>query len=80
MPMQVGATSLSVLRSVWQTYWLHENWNGQDNAFDQLVHSLSELENSFNDFIQQLDHNGWDTKEINLKVPKEVTIDELGPV
>ena len=80
MPMQVGATSLSVLRSVWQTYWLHENWNSQDNAFDQLVHSLSELENSFNDFIQQLDQNGWDTKEINLKVPKEVTIDELGPV
>lgn len=80
MPVQVGATSVSVLRSVWQTYWLHENWNGVDNAFDQLTRSLSELENSFDNFLQQLDQTGWDTNEMNLKVPKEIAIYELGSV
>ncbi|PON92675.1 Root UVB sensitive family [Trema orientale] len=77
---KVGATSISVLRSVWQTYWLHEHGKGIHNAFDQLARSLSELENGFGDFIQQLHQTGWDTNEIKLKVPKEIAIDELGPV
>lgn len=78
--MQVEATSVSVLRSVWQTYWLHENWNSQDNALDQIACSLSKMEDGFEDFIQQLKQTGWDTNEIKLKVPKEVSIDELSPV
>ena len=80
MPMQVEATSVSVLRSLWQTYWLHENWNRQDNALDQIACSLSKMEDGFEDFIQQLKQTGWDTNEIKLKVPKEVSIDELSPV
>ena len=78
--MQVGATSISVLRSVWQTYWLHENQKSQDSALDQLVRSLSELENSFDEFIQLLNQSGWDTNDIKLRVPKEVCIDESDPV
>lgn len=78
--MQVGATSISVLRSLWQTYWLHENWNSLGNADDQLAHSLLELEDGFEDFMQQLHSNGWDTEQVNLKVPKEVAIDELDPI
>ncbi|KAK6231229.1 hypothetical protein SCA6_001302 [Theobroma cacao] len=71
-----GATSISVLRSVWQTYWLHENLNVSENIFDQLVKSLSEMDDRFKEFIQQLDNAGWDTHQINLRVPKEISIDE----
>ncbi|KAJ4704448.1 Protein root UVB sensitive 5 [Melia azedarach] len=72
---KVEATSLSVLRSVWQTYWLHEKWESLD-LVDQLSQSLLEMEDRFEDFIQQLKGAGWDTHQINLKVPKEITIDE----
>lgn len=74
--LQVGATSMSVLRSVWQTYWLHENFISTNNILDQIKESLVKMEARFVDFIQQLDGAGWDTHQINLKVPKEITIDE----
>ncbi|MBA0601424.1 hypothetical protein Gorai_004600 [Gossypium raimondii] len=41
---KVGATSVSVLRSVWQTYWLHENLNVSEDIFDQLAKSLSMMD------------------------------------
>lgn len=71
---------MSVLRSVWQTYWLHENWDSSDNVFHQLAQSILQMEDRFEDFIQQLDRAGWDTLRLNLRVPVEITIDELGPV
>ncbi|KAB2087525.1 hypothetical protein ES319_A04G110000v1 [Gossypium barbadense] len=73
---KVGATSVSVLRSVWQTYWLHENLNVSEDIFDQLAKSLSMMDEKFNEFIQQLDKGGWDIHQINLRVPKEISIDE----
>ncbi|KAK8563878.1 hypothetical protein V6N13_005900 [Hibiscus sabdariffa] len=73
---KVGATSVSVLRSVWQAYWLHENLNISEDIFDQLAKSLSEMDERFNEFIQQLDEAGWDVHQINLRVPKEISIDE----
>lgn len=73
---KVGATSVSVLRSVWQTYWLHENLNVSEDIFDQLAKSLSMMDERFNEFIQQLDKGGWDIHQINLRVPKEISIDE----
>ncbi|KAJ0089012.1 hypothetical protein Patl1_31656 [Pistacia atlantica] len=73
---KVEATSMSVLRSVWQTYWLYEKLESSVNLFDQLSQSLSEMEGRFEDFIQQLEKAGWDTHQINLKVPKEISIDE----
>ncbi|GAV75480.1 DUF647 domain-containing protein [Cephalotus follicularis] len=76
---KVGATSVSVLRSIWQTYWLHENWKSLDNVCDEISHSLFELEGRFDYFIQQLDGAGWDTHEINLKVPMDISIDECDP-
>ncbi|XP_059427732.1 protein root UVB sensitive 5-like isoform X1 [Corylus avellana] len=80
IPMQVEATSVSVLRSVWQTYWLHENWDSSDDVFHQLAQSILQMEDRFEDFIQQLNRAGWDTDQINLRVPKEITIDESGLV
>ncbi|KAB5552167.1 hypothetical protein DKX38_009478 [Salix brachista] len=82
---KVGATSMSVLRSVWQTYWLHKNWKSHDNPssdsdYDQLAQSLLEMEVKFEDFMQQLDAAGWDTSQINLKVPRKISIEELGHV
>ncbi|WCJ28068.1 Protein root UVB sensitive 5 [Euphorbia peplus] len=74
---KVGATSMSVLRSVWQTYWLHENWKRTADEFDQLTQSLAEMEVRFDNFMQQLDSAGWHTHQINLKVPQEIFIDEI---
>lgn len=71
---------MSVLRSVWQTYWLHENWDNSDDVFHQLTQSILQMEDRFEDFIQQLNIAGWDTDQINLRVPKEITIDESGLV
>lgn len=71
-----GATSVSVLRSVWQSYWLHENWSKSDDAFHQLEQSLVELNARFDDFLLQLEASEWDTSQINLKVPKEILVQE----
>ena len=78
--LQVGATSMSVLRSVWQTYWLHENWDNSDNVFHQLAQSILQMEDRFEDFIEQLNRAGWDMHQINLRIPKDITIDDSGPV
>nr|KYP63524.1 UPF0420 protein [Cajanus cajan] len=72
----VGATSASVLRSVWQAFWLSENWDSNVNVCDQIANSLIELEERFEDFIQKLKDAEWDTQQLNLKVPKEILIDD----
>ncbi|XP_060202338.1 protein root UVB sensitive 5 isoform X1 [Lycium barbarum] len=72
-----GATSISVLRSVWQTYWLYQNWGWSDNIFDRLEQSLVELKDRFPDLLQQLNDAGWDTTNLSLKVPREMSIKEL---
>ncbi|KAL7195061.1 hypothetical protein ACSBR1_035304 [Camellia fascicularis] len=77
---KVGATNLSVLRSIWQTYWLHQNWHSDADFCNQLEHSLTELEDRFQNFMEQLEGAGWDTHEISLKVPKELSIEEIGAV
>ncbi|CAA0836293.1 Protein root UVB sensitive 5 [Striga hermonthica] len=72
-----GATSLSVLRSVWQSYWLHENWTRSDNnAITLLEQSLVELDDKFDEFWVQLEQSGWDIDRLNLKVPMEISIEE----
>lgn len=73
---QEGATSLSVLRSVWQSYWLHQNSNESDDVFSQLEQSLIELKDKFDDFLLQLEKSGWETNQLYLKVPKEISIQE----
>lgn len=78
--LQVGATSGSVLRSVWQTFWLSENWDGNGSVCDKLANSLMELEDRFEDFIQKLKEAGWDAQQIKLKVPTEISIDDINPL
>ncbi|KOM37555.1 hypothetical protein LR48_Vigan03g093700, partial [Vigna angularis] len=73
---KVGATSVSVLRSVWQTFWLSENWDSDVNICDQIANSLLQLEEKFEDFIQKLKDAEWDTQQLNLKVPKNLFIDD----
>ncbi|XP_041023011.1 protein root UVB sensitive 5 isoform X1 [Juglans microcarpa x Juglans regia] len=77
---KVGATSVSVLRSVWQAYWLHENWDSSDDVFHLLAQSIVQMEDRFENFIQQLNKAGWDTHQINMRVPKEIAIDEVAPI
>ncbi|RYR61974.1 hypothetical protein Ahy_A04g019255 isoform D [Arachis hypogaea] len=74
---KVGAMSISVLRSVWQMFWLSENWDGEVSVCDQLANSLMQLEDRFDDFIQKLKEAGWNAQQINLKVPTEVSIDDI---
>ena len=73
----MGATSLSVLRSIWQAYWLHQNWKSEKNKFNLLEQSLTELEGRFQNFMEQLEAAGWDTRQISLKVPKDLSIEEI---
>lgn len=74
-----GATNTAMLRSVWQTFWLYQNWGWSDNVGDLLEQSLHKLEERFEHFLDQLETEGWDTKQLNLKVPKEVLINEIPP-
>ena len=68
------------MRSVWQTFWLSEKSDGKNNVCDQLASSLVELENRFEDFMRKLNEVGWDTQQLNLKVPKEILIDDSDPL
>ncbi|GAB2293252.1 hypothetical protein Dimus_027458 [Dionaea muscipula] len=71
-----GATSLSALRSIWQACWLYEKQYHLGDMNDLLEKSLQTLEISFDNFIQQLEEAGWNTREIAIKVPKEPLIEE----
>lgn len=73
--LQVGASSMTVLRSIWQSYWLDKHGDAMESVVDQLARSLSEMENKFNDFVQLLEGAGWDTHQLSLKVPNSVLID-----
>ncbi|XP_047059484.1 protein root UVB sensitive 5-like [Lolium rigidum] len=67
-----AATSMSVLRSLWQAHWLHEHeLKPKDDVFDRLEESLTALGGEFDDFIGQMEEAGWDQSQIFLKVPKE---------
>ncbi|KAJ0640474.1 putative Root UVB sensitive family [Helianthus annuus] len=66
-----------MLRSVWQTYWLYKNQSRQENMFDQLQESLKELDHQFDMFLHQLRDVGWDIDSINLKVRKDVFIQDF---
>ncbi|CAD6232606.1 unnamed protein product [Miscanthus lutarioriparius] len=66
-----SATSMSVLRSLWQAHWLHKNQLRQEEVFPWLEESLVALENGFTDFLEQMCSAGWDQNLIILKVPKE---------
>ncbi|XP_020525037.1 protein root UVB sensitive 5 isoform X3 [Amborella trichopoda] len=75
---KVGATSLSVLRSIWQSYWLYQHWRS-DSVYECTVESLLNLEEGFDDFLQQLKKAGWDINMITLKVPNSLVIEEINP-
>ncbi|WOL14951.1 protein root UVB sensitive 5 [Canna indica] len=74
---KMGATGLSVLRSLWQAHWLHNHQERKStHIFSLLEESLLKLEDGFNDFLRQLKEAGWDEKHIKLKVPMELLFDE----
>uniref|UniRef100_A0A1D1Z6A8 UPF0420 protein n=1 Tax=Anthurium amnicola TaxID=1678845 RepID=A0A1D1Z6A8_9ARAE len=75
---KVGATSLSVLRSMWQAYWLHSHWGGSDNVLEKVEESLVELGGGgFDDFVDKLERSGWDTSMIDLRVPQGSLLEEV---
>ncbi|TVU22001.1 hypothetical protein EJB05_31674, partial [Eragrostis curvula] len=69
-----AATSMSVLRSLWQAHWLHRNLLRRDEVFSWLEESLDALEHGFTDFLIQMEGAGWDQNQIILKVPKEPVV------
>ncbi|CAM8927288.1 unnamed protein product [Rhodiola kirilowii] len=74
---KVGATSLSALRSVWQAFWINQNWTRVDSSHHLLEQSVMEMDSQFGDFIQQLEGAGWDTNKIAIRIPKDIIIDEF---
>ncbi|XP_072996153.1 protein root UVB sensitive 5 isoform X1 [Typha latifolia] len=73
-----GASSLSVLRSLWQVYWLNENRERESECvFSWLEESLLKLESGFIDFLEQFERAGWKKDQIKLKVPKELLFEEV---
>nr|CAB3476335.1 unnamed protein product [Digitaria exilis] len=66
-----AATSMSVLRSLWQAHWLQKYQQNQDEVFSWLEDSILALEHGFTDFLEQMERAGWDQNQIILKVPKE---------
>ncbi|XP_039132012.1 protein root UVB sensitive 5 isoform X2 [Dioscorea cayenensis subsp. rotundata] len=77
---KVGATGLSVLRSLWQVYWLHEHrerWlDNMNDIFSWLEESLVIMEDGFVDFLGHLEESGWNNNQINLRVPSMLLLDE----
>lgn len=71
----MGASSMTVLRSIWQTYWLNKHLDTTENVIHQLAQSLSEMEDKFNEFVQLLEGAGWDTHQLSLKVPNNILLD-----
>ncbi|KAL2902187.1 Protein root UVB sensitive 5 [Bienertia sinuspersici] len=72
---KAGATSESVLQSVWQTYWLYEHWDNTIQVIKALEEGLLNLDRRFNSFMDSLEEAGWNTQKLNLKVPKEPYIE-----
>lgn len=72
---KAGATSLSVLQSVWQAYWLYEHWDSSIEVVKALEDSLMNLERRFDNFMELLEEAGWNTQKLNLNVPKEPYIE-----
>ncbi|XP_010907965.1 protein root UVB sensitive 5 isoform X2 [Elaeis guineensis] len=78
---KVGATGLSVLKSLWQVYWLHEQQGRlPDHVFSWLEESLLNLEDGFADFLKQLEEAGWDKHRIGLNVPNGLLFEEIGSI
>ncbi|XP_057832522.2 protein root UVB sensitive 5 isoform X2 [Cryptomeria japonica] len=94
---KAGATTTTVLRSIWQTYWLclHGGlfkrkdlptgsflssedvlMKDSNNLIHCLAESLLKLNETFDDFLFQLENTGWNVKNLSLKVPTKVTIIE----
>lgn len=65
-----------MLRSVWQSYWLYLNWNKSEDVFEQLEESVAKLSECFDDFLEMLKETGWNTDQINLKVPNDILFQE----
>ncbi|CAA7406429.1 unnamed protein product [Spirodela intermedia] len=75
--LKIGATGLTLVRSLWQAYWLDSNWNsGSDCLLGKLEESLVELEADFDDFLMKMKRSGWDDDAINIKVPKGPQLEE----
>jgi len=78
--VQVGATSLSVLKSLWHAHWLHEHpQEAADDVLSWLEESLATLEEGFTEFLQQLERAGWEENQIIFKVPQDILFHEVEP-
>lgn len=75
---KVGATSLSVLKSLWHAHWLHEHPKEEaDNVSSWLEKSLAKLEQGFHEFIEEFERSGWEKNKIILNVPRDILFHEV---
>ena len=85
---QEGATSETILRSIWQAEWIMASIESQEdflssmhkkekasrlsNQMTILAKSLCELESKYREFVCKMEEAGWDTSILVLRIPKDV--------
>ncbi|MCO5574537.1 hypothetical protein L7F22_028324 [Adiantum nelumboides] len=88
-----GATSVTVLRCIWQTEWIMNSILSEGNSsvtliptrwslekqLSLLAGSLEELKSSFDNFLLQMEEAGWETSRLVLKIPKNSPFLSLSP-
>ncbi|XP_078435592.1 root UVB sensitive protein (Protein of unknown function, DUF647) isoform X2 [Wolffia australiana] len=76
--LKAGATGQTLVRSLWQAYWLDAHGLDKDSesVLGKLERSLEELDSGFDDFMLKLRSSGWDDDAITIKVPKGPLLEE----
>lgn len=78
---------MTVLRSLWHSYWLNKHRSQlilqEDESVDLmsmyyqlLEESIIKLENGFANFLDKLEEAGWDKDLIILKVPSRLFVSD----
>lgn len=78
---------MTLLRSLWQAYWLNkhrsqlkledeESVDSLSTYYQLLEESIFKLEHGFADFLDKLEEAGWDEDLIILKVPNRLFISD----
>ncbi|KAL3680290.1 hypothetical protein R1sor_023246 [Riccia sorocarpa] len=73
--LKEGASNISIVRSLWQAYWLFSNFSDSVSIHTEeetvsLRKSVDALHQNFPSFISELESSGWALSRIAIKVPK----------
>ncbi|KAJ3693721.1 hypothetical protein LUZ60_009201 [Juncus effusus] len=79
-----GASSIEVLRSVWQAYWLDKHklkeYTSISAIYSWIEESLLKLDEIFDEFFMILEESGWDKDLIIIKVPNQLVFEQYDSI